>query len=56
MAKIGSILTRNYSNFRGIDLLNPANKVDISRSPDSLNVWKSYETTESNIIQTRPRF
>ena len=52
---IGDLMTRIYGNFRGIDLLNPANSVDLSRSPDCKNVWKSYSTVESNIIQTRPR-
>ena len=52
---IGDLITRVYGNFRGIDLLNPANSVDLSRSPDCKNVWKSYSTLESNIIQTRPR-
>lgn len=52
---IGDLMSRNYKNFRGIDLLNPANSVDLSRSPDCKNVWKSYSTVESNIIQTRPR-
>ena len=52
---IGDLMTRVYGNFRGIDLLNPANSVDLSRSPDCKNVWKSYSTLESNIIQTRPR-
>ncbi len=52
---IGSSMTRVYSNFKGIDLLNPTGLVDTSRSPDCLNVWKSYAETDSNIIQTRPR-
>lgn len=55
MASIGDSMTRIYSDFRGIDLLNPAPLVDKSRSPDCLNVWKSYDTTESNIIESRPR-
>ena len=50
---IGDLMTRTYGNFRGIDLLNPANSVDLTRSPDCLNVWKSYRTTQSNMIQTR---
>lgn len=55
MANIGDSMIRVYSNFKGIDLLNPAPLVDYSRSPDCLNVWKSYDTTEANIIETRPR-
>ena len=56
MANIGDSMTRVYSNFKGIDLLNPAPLVDKSRSPDCLNVWKSYDTTESNIIESRPGY
>jgi hypothetical protein len=52
---VGDLMTRVYGNFRGIDLLNSANSVDLTRSPDCKNVWKSYDTVESNIIQTRPR-
>ena len=48
-------MPRVYSNFRGIDLLNPPSLVDIKRSPDCKNVWKSYSTSESNLIETRPR-
>lgn len=55
MASIGDSMIRVYSNFKGIDLLNPAPLVDYSRSPDCLNVWKNYDTTEANIIETRPR-
>ena len=51
MSVIGSVVTRKYSNFRGIDLLNPDTAVDITRSPDCLNVWKSYSLSQSNIIQ-----
>ena len=56
MASIGDSMTRIYANFKGIDLLNPAPLVDYSRSPDCLNVWKSYDTTEANIIETRPGY
>lgn len=50
---IGDMISRVYSDFRGIDLLNPSNSVDLKRSPDCLNVWKSYDKTEANIIETR---
>ena len=56
MASIGDSMTRIYANFKGIDLLNPAPLVDYSRSPDCLNVWKSYDSTEANIIETRPGY
>ncbi len=51
---IGSLVRKTYNNFRGIDLLNPDTSVDITRSPDCLNVWKSYNLSQSNIIQSRP--
>jgi len=51
---IRSIVSRKYTDFRGIDLLNNETEVDPRRSPDCLNVWKSYNLAQSNIIQTRP--
>ena len=56
MANIGDSMKRIYADFKGIDLLNPAPLVNYSRSPDCLNVWKSYDTTEANIIETRPGY
>ena len=51
---IRSQVSRRYGNFRGIDLLNPEASILPQRSPDCLNVWKSYDTEQSNIIQSRP--
>lgn len=56
LSVIKNIVARKYSNFRGIDLLNAETDVDVRRSPDCLNVWKSYLLEQSNIIQTRPGF
>lgn len=56
LSVIKNIVTRRYSDFRGIDLLNAETDVDVRRSPDCLNVWKSYSLEQSNIIQTRPGF
>lgn len=56
MASIGDSMTRIYGDFKGIDLLNPAPLVNYSRSPDCSNVWKAYDTTEANIIETRPGY
>ena len=36
----GSLVTRNYTNFRGVDFTD--NEVSLSRSPDSVNMWKDY--------------
>lgn len=45
-----SIVSRIYSNFRGVDFR--GEEINLVRSPDSLNVWKDYKKTES--IRTRP--
>lgn len=45
-----NIVTRIYSNFRGVDFR--GEEINLVRSPDSLNVWKDYKETES--IRTRP--
>lgn len=44
------IITRKYSNFRGVDFSN--NEVNSSRSPLALNMWKNYK--DSECIETRP--
>ena len=46
----GDLITRVYSNFRGVDFR--GEEINLVRSPDSLNVWKDYKNTES--IRTRP--
>lgn len=46
----GSLITRVYSGFRGVDFR--GEEINIVRSPDALNVWKDYKHTES--IRTRP--
>lgn len=48
----GSLITRNYSNFRGVDFSNK--EVNIVRSPDSLNMWKNYKNNLGKCIETRP--
>ena len=45
-----SVVSRIYSNFRGVDFR--GEEINLVRSPDSLNVWKDYRETES--IRTRP--
>jgi hypothetical protein len=47
----GSLITRNYSNFRGVDFTD--NEVSLTRSPDSLNMWKDYRKL-GKCIETRP--
>ena len=47
---IGDLVPRIYSSFRGADFR--GDEVNLTRSPDCLNVWKDYKNTES--IRTRP--
>lgn len=44
------IVTRLYGGFRGVDFR--GDEINLTRSPDSLNVWKDYKETDS--IRTRP--
>ena len=50
MSEAGTIISRIYSGFRGVDFR--GDEINLVRSPDSLNVWKDYRETES--IRTRP--
>lgn len=53
---IGRMIKRAYSNFRGVDFANEPGIVNISRSPDALNVWKNYSDTQGSCIETRPGY
>lgn len=44
------LITRNYSNFQGVDFSN--DNVSFTRSPNALNMWKNYK--EEDGVQTRP--
>ena len=44
---------RIYSNLKGVDFLQEPSLVDLSRSPDALNVWKNYQDTQGECIETR---
>ena len=46
----GDLISRIYTNFRGADFR--GEEINLTRSPDCLNVWKDYKETES--IRTRP--
>ena len=48
----GSIVTRVYKEFRGVDFSNK--EVSIYRSPNALNVWKNYKESLGKCIETRP--
>ena len=47
---MADMVSRVYSGFRGVDLR--GEEVNLTRSPDALNVYKDYKATES--IRTRP--
>ncbi len=45
---------RVYAEFRGVDFSSDPSIVNLSRSPDALNVWKNYSDTQGTCIETRP--
>ena len=47
----GSLITRNYADFRGVDFTDE--EVALTRSPNSLNMWKNYSKL-GKCIETRP--
>ena len=49
MAEV-TLVPRVYNNFRGADFR--GEEINLTRSPDCLNVWKDYKETDS--IRTRP--
>lgn len=48
----GTLITRSYADFRGVDFSNK--EVSLVRSPDSLNMWKDYKNNLGRCIETRP--
>ena len=50
----GALIKREYKNFRGVDFSNRKDEVSFYRSPDALNMWKSYRNSTGNCIETRP--
>ena len=51
MADSGSLISKEYKNFRGVDFTNV--EVKLYRSPDALNVWRDYKKKGEGIT-TRP--
>jgi len=51
MAVAGTLVTKEYKNFRGVDFTNV--EVKQYRSPDALNVWRNYKHKGEGIT-TRP--
>ena len=50
----GNLVTRNYRDFRGVDFSNRKDEVSLYHSPDALNMWKNYKSTNGKAIETRP--
>ena len=50
----GSLITRNYASFKGVDFSNRKDEVAFDHSPDALNVWRNYKSTYGRCIETRP--
>lgn len=53
---MATAIQRRYSNFRGVDFTNDPAIVDLTRSPDALNVWRNYGDEQGNCIETRPGY
>ena len=53
-ADAGSLVARNYANFRGVDFTNRKDEISIVRSPDMLNLWKNYRSSNGLALETRP--
>lgn len=50
----GTLITRNYNGFRGVDFSNRKDEISLNRSPDALNMWKNYKSNNGKCIETRP--
>lgn len=50
----GTLVTRNYTNFRGVDFSNRKDEVSLYRSPDSKNMWKNYKNNKGKCVESRP--
>jgi len=50
----GKLITRNYSDFRGVDFSDREDEVYLSRTPDEKNMWKNYKNAGGKCIETRP--
>ena len=50
----GSLIRRTYSNFRGVDFGNRKDEIELTRSPDALNMWKNYKNSKGRCVESRP--
>ena len=53
---MATAIKRTYTNFRGVDFANDPSLVNLSRSPDALNVWRNYSDAQESCIETRPGY
>ena len=53
---MATAIKRTYTNFKGVDFANDPSLVNLSRSPDALNVWRNYSNSQENCIETRPGY
>lgn len=53
---MANMMTRLYSNLAGCDFTNDPAKVALTRSPNCVNMYKDYEDTQGNCVQTRSGF
>ena len=52
MSAAGTLITRVYADFKGVDFSNK--DVAFNRSPDALNMWKNYKQSLGKCVETRP--
>jgi hypothetical protein len=50
----GTLITRNYTSFRGVDFSNRKDEVSLYRSPDAKNMWKNYKNSKGRCVESRP--
>ena len=50
----GTLITRNYTNFSGVDFSNRGDEVALNHSPNALNMWKNYRSSNGKCVETRP--
>lgn len=53
-ASSGGLVCRNYEQFSGVDFSNRKDEVQLNRTPDAINVWKNYRSSNGKSIETRP--
>lgn len=52
----GTLLSREYSKLRGVDFSDDETLVNLSRSPNAVNVWKDYNSSLGQAVETRAGF